>query len=86
MSQYAWANPTNGAREQDDDLKRAVSRIQAELKQAGDFSAVILYSQVPRIRVESSEAYTLVAPKLRTRLADRLRLIFRRKPQETEGL
>jgi hypothetical protein len=84
MSQYAWANPTNGIREQDDNLHRAIGRVQDELKQAHDFHAVMLYTQAPRVRVESSAAYTLVAPSRRTRFFDRLRLMFRRKPVETQ--
>jgi len=85
MSKYAWANPTNGIREQDDSLTRAVGRIQEQLKSpAGrDFHSVTLYEQEPRLKVESTKAYS-VAPKSRTRFFDQIRLLFHRKEQETE--
>jgi hypothetical protein len=83
MSNFAWANPTNGIREQHRTLTGAIGRIQAELKdpKAADFHAVILYQQTPRCRVERSQAYS-IAEKKRTRLIDWLRLKFSRSDDE----
>ena len=83
MSNYAWANPTNGLREQDDNLTRAIGRVQAEIKApAGEWAhAVIVYQQQPRYSVERDTAYS-VAPKQRTRLLDWPRMKLRRAEKE----
>jgi hypothetical protein len=80
MSNYAWANPINARREQDDDLFRAIVRIQDELRDqhAADLHAVILYQQQPRFRVERTKAYSM-APKQRTRLLDWFRMKLRHR-------
>jgi hypothetical protein len=85
MSQYAWANPTNAQREQDDDLTRAIGRIQDQLKdpKALDLHAVILYRQQPRFRVERDKAHS-IARKKRPRFIDRLRLRLLAGKSETE--
>lgn len=81
MSQYAWSNPTNGVREQDDSLKNAVTRIQEELQspEGRDFQGVMLYRQEPCARVEPSGSYKIVAPKWSTRFWARVRMMFHRK-------
>jgi hypothetical protein len=86
MSNFAWANPTNGIREQDQSLTSAIGRIRAELKdpKAADFHAVILYQQTPLFRVERSQAYS-IAEKKRTRLLDWLRLKFSRREKVETG-
>src|ERR1039458_6634308 len=83
MSNYAWANRITAQREQDDDLTRAVGRIQSQLRspQCVDLHAVILYQQQPRFRVERTQAYS-VAPKQRTRLLDWLRMKLRRQSDD----
>jgi hypothetical protein len=85
MSQYAWANPTNGIREQDDDLTRAIGRIQGELKdpKSAGLHGVILYQQTPRLTIERSQAYSM-APKKRTRFLDWLRIKLARPEQAQE--
>lgn len=82
MSQFAWANPTNGLREQEDSLNAAVSRIQTELKdpRSQDLHAVVLYHQTPRLLVERTKAYS-ISPKRKTRLMDRIRLLFSRREE-----
>jgi hypothetical protein len=86
MSRYAWANPTNGLREQDDNLSRAIGRVQEELRDPKGAWAVgvIVYSQEPAFRVESATAYKLVAPSRWTRFWNWLVLKFSRKERETE--
>lgn len=78
MSRYAWANPTDGTREQDDDLSRAIGRIQADLKKEGnrDLHSVVLYEQEPRAEIQRTRAVFL-ARKRRTRFLDWLRIRFR---------
>jgi len=83
MSQYAWSNPTNGVREQDDSLKNAVTRIQEELQspEGRDFQGVMLYRQEPCVRVEPTGAYKIVAPRWKQRFMARVRLMFQRRPE-----
>jgi hypothetical protein len=78
MTTYAWANPTNGVREQDPDIRSAVARIRAELAdpKAAGLHSVVLYQQEPRIQVESGNVTTVISPKWHKRLADRIRLGF----------
>ena len=85
MSRYAWASPTNGVREQDDDLIRATGRIQEALKLQENevFGEVVLYEQRPRLHVSRETVYS-VAPKRRTRFLDWLRLKLRKKPHQPE--
>ncbi len=71
FNRYAWANPRTGVREQDDNLIRAIGRIQEDLKLT-DMHSVILYQQTPRASVERAKAHS-IAPRKRTRLADWIR-------------
>jgi hypothetical protein len=84
MSNYAWANPINAVREQDDDLTNAIVRIQAQLNddKAADLHAVILYQQQPRFRVERTLAHSMAA-KRRTRMLDWLLYQLRAKLRRT---
>jgi hypothetical protein len=89
MSRYAWANPSTGVREQDDDLTRAIERIQAELAAQLDqwADSAILYTQEPKFQVHQHGANP-IAPKRRYRLFDRIWLMFHRlsddEPAETD--
>jgi hypothetical protein len=89
MSRYAWANPSTGVREQDDDLTRAIERIQAELAAQLDqwADSAILYTQEPKFQVHQHGANPIAA-KRRHRLFDRIWLMFHRlsddEPVETD--
>jgi len=83
FNRYAWANPRTGVREQDDNLIRAIGRIQEDLKLT-DMHSVILYQQTPRASVERAKAHS-IAPRKRTRLADWIRFrLFRWKAPEEQ--
>ena len=71
MSRYAWANPSTGVREQDDSLKQAIERIQAELAAQPDqwADSCMLYDQLPKFIV-SGQGTTLTSTA--ERLMDRL--------------
>ena len=83
MSRYAWANPSTGVREQDDDLTRAIERIQSELAAQPDqwADSAILYTQEPKFQVHQHGANP-IAPKRRHRLFDRIWLMFHKPKSE----